>query len=296
MGKKTKEREKTRLVPSALHAELSEYTSLLRALRTNDILDVASQLTRPYAGPSTGASTVTTRDDSLAPQSVNFVDVDLSDEDGGRSIRVTGKDVNDGESEKPDSESEDELDGGEEVVGAQKGKAKAKKSRSLRKKKVERDEWTRWPLMDGDVHIPEWGFEDEVLFLARQSIALHRSAASISRELVHDQPDGSLKRGHDLDGPEFEAGVDEVHEVGDDDDSESEEELPPHIAHTLTALSSTHLTQVLSAIASHIPASSKSLQSRFMPLTWQQVLNIVSIESIVPPQYVLHVLRHVVLC
>lgn len=38
---------KRKAVPEALHQELSEYTSLLRALRTTDTLDLASQLTKP---------------------------------------------------------------------------------------------------------------------------------------------------------------------------------------------------------------------------------------------------------
>ncbi|KIK68265.1 hypothetical protein GYMLUDRAFT_154314 [Collybiopsis luxurians FD-317 M1] len=37
-------------VPAALHAELSEYSSLLRAIRASDTLDVTSQLTRYYVG------------------------------------------------------------------------------------------------------------------------------------------------------------------------------------------------------------------------------------------------------
>lgn len=280
MGKKDKQREKTKLIPIALHTELSEYTSLLRALRTNDILDVASQLARPYAGSSTRASTVTARDSSLAPRSTDFADVELSDEDVGSSARVAERNMDDGESEKPDSGSEYEM-GGE-------GKAKAKKRSSRsKKKKMERDEWTRWPLMVGDVHIPEWGFADEVLFLARQSIAFRRS---ISSEHAYDQPVDPLEPGHDLHAME---GEQEPTEDVDDIDSESEDELQPDVAHTLEALSSTHLTQVLSAVASHIPASSKSLQSRFMPLTWQHVLNIVSVEGIVDPQYVLsYIIRH----
>ena len=40
MGKRPK-------VPAALHSELSEYSSLLRALRTSDTLDLATQLTVP---------------------------------------------------------------------------------------------------------------------------------------------------------------------------------------------------------------------------------------------------------
>ncbi|KAI0317978.1 hypothetical protein OF83DRAFT_75309 [Amylostereum chailletii] len=39
---------KRKVVPAALHSELSEYASLIRVLRTNSTLDVASQLTRQH--------------------------------------------------------------------------------------------------------------------------------------------------------------------------------------------------------------------------------------------------------
>ncbi|KAJ7130257.1 hypothetical protein C8R44DRAFT_63224 [Mycena epipterygia] len=38
---------KRKRVPAALHSELSEYSSLLRALHTNDTLDVAKDITNP---------------------------------------------------------------------------------------------------------------------------------------------------------------------------------------------------------------------------------------------------------
>lgn len=41
--------KRKRKVPHALHSELSEYSSLLRALSTNDTLDVAKRLTQPTA-------------------------------------------------------------------------------------------------------------------------------------------------------------------------------------------------------------------------------------------------------
>lgn len=284
MAKKTKEREKTKLVPAALHAELSEYTSLLRALRTNDILDVASQLTRPYTGSSTRASTATAHDSNIEPQSTDNADVELSEDDVGNveeKRRARARNVGEGEPEQPGVELEAELDGVEETMSKNQ-----RSSRRSKGKKVERDEWTRWPLLEGDVHIPEWGFEDEVLFLARQSINFHRESvpqASHQQSATVNSMRGSAKGQVDA---EVEDGVDDV-------DSDSDDDLPPHVAHTLTSLSSAHLTQVLTAIASHIPPSSKTLQSRFMPLNWQHVLNIVSVEGIVDPQCVgSHHLHH----
>ena len=57
MGKRTK-------VPAALHSELSEYASLLRALRTSNTLDLASQLTStPNTAPTSHLGDVSLLDD-----------------------------------------------------------------------------------------------------------------------------------------------------------------------------------------------------------------------------------------
>ena len=47
MGKQKKKKR----VPAALHSEISEYASLLRALRVTDALDITAQLTRPVSAP-----------------------------------------------------------------------------------------------------------------------------------------------------------------------------------------------------------------------------------------------------
>ena len=39
-----------------------------------------------------------------------------------------------------------------------------------RKRNALRDTWTRWPLLAGDVHVPEWSLEDEVKMLAIQCL------------------------------------------------------------------------------------------------------------------------------
>lgn len=52
----------TRRVPTALHRELSEYASLLRALRTRDALDVTKHLTRSEISLSDDAQTGKPRD------------------------------------------------------------------------------------------------------------------------------------------------------------------------------------------------------------------------------------------
>jgi hypothetical protein len=83
-------------------SELSEYKSLLRALRTADSLDITTQLAR-------------TRIPSAEPP-----------------------------------------------AAATEGGAPAPKRQA-------RDGWDRWPLLPSDVHVPEWGFEDEVQLLVSQA-------------------------------------------------------------------------------------------------------------------------------
>ena len=41
-----------------------------------------------------------------------------------------------------------------------------------KRKGKQRDTWTRWPLLAGDVHVPEWGLLDEVKHVAEHVLAV----------------------------------------------------------------------------------------------------------------------------
>lgn len=128
MGKQ--KRRKT--VPAALHSEISEYASLLRALRTTGMLDVTAQLTHqdsPHASHQ------------AAP--VN------EEGTGCREASTSSHGDNRGASSPSN----------EDKVYPSAGRGSGMSSQNT---------WTRWPLLAEDIHIPEWRFEDEVHSLAKQ--------------------------------------------------------------------------------------------------------------------------------
>jgi hypothetical protein len=129
-------------VPASLHSEFSGYASLLRVLRTNNTLDVASQLTKsPTVGPDVD-------DDDL-------YEPDPSDSEHSRPpTPATGK--------------------------GKKGKEKEKASSDILPKRRLRDNWTRWPLPPAEVQPTEWGFQEEIRSLAQQALGLHYESPETS--------------------------------------------------------------------------------------------------------------------
>jgi hypothetical protein len=204
-------------VPAALHTELSEYTSLLRALRTSDTLDLSSQLTKAQGRPQ-------------AQQSANTVDGD----DGiGLTASASG--------EITPSFLSPSRSQGSPTQGSS-GKAKE-------------DNWTRWPLLEGDVHSPEFRFQDEIEMIASEALKLQRQ----------EDPDGD-------------------NHFPEEDDEEAR--LPQSFMDSLTLASSTYLSQILSALAAHIPLAEKSMQNRIKPIRWEGVLDIVAVGGLVDPKSV----------
>ncbi|TFY66816.1 hypothetical protein EVG20_g4270 [Dentipellis fragilis] len=101
-----------------------------------------------------------------------------------------------------------------------------------------RDTWTRWPLMAGDVHVPEWSFEDEVRLIAQQTLDSQASLQPASASSGLGQDSQSREASH-------------VMAVDGEDDEDAR--LPASAVHNLATAASIHLEQILSAIASHTP-------------------------------------------
>jgi hypothetical protein len=112
--------------------------------------------------------------------------------------------------------------------------------------------WTRWPLEPEDVHLPEWGFEDEVYSLAKQvllSDVSYRDANSDeSNVLIEDQ---------------------------------AEVLLPPSSLRALADVSASHLERILSALASYSLSAEESTHDRSHPIGWESVLNVVGTAGLV---------------
>ncbi|KAJ6591027.1 hypothetical protein DFH09DRAFT_1138358 [Mycena vulgaris] len=191
---------KRKRVPPALHAELSEYSSLLRALRTNDTLDVTKHIVLPpHRKPSKSK--------------------------GGEASSSALDDLEPAPDAQPDDKPVEDVP--PEEVGPQPRKRK-------------RDTWTRWPLLVKDVHVPEWGLEDEVEALMRVCLREHPRPAVLESA-----------------------------------DAEEPDEAPPSLPH-LTQSASNFLSSILALIALHTPARSQSMQDRLNIIGWQNVLEIVA--------------------
>lgn len=220
MGKQ----KKKKIVPAALHSEISEYASLLRVLRATDTLDITTQLTRlnsPWRATS------------------------VNDEETGQQEASTSSHVDrTGVSNSP---VEDQ------------GRPSALDASIL--PRMSRNTWTRWPLLAEDLHIPEWGFEDEVHSLAKQTLL---SDLSTPNQLPADTSSESCSVDPNV------LSEDQIEAL-----------LPPSSLRTLADVSSSHLERILSALAFYSPLVDKSTQHRRQPISWESVLNIVSATGLV---------------
>lgn len=228
MGKQ----KKRKTVPAALHSEISEYASLLRVLRATDTLDIATQLTR--------------LDSLSSPRHA----ISVIEEDTGQREASTSSHVDRTGISSPSVEGH----GRPSALGA-----------SILPR-MSRNTWTRWPLLSEDLHIPEWGFEDEVHSLAKKALLFDFSTAN---RLSADTTSPSR-------------GVD-PNVLGED---QIEALLPPSSLRTLADVSSSHLEHILSALAFYTPLVDKSTQHRRHPISWESVLNIVSAAGLIDAKYV----------
>ncbi|EGO26735.1 hypothetical protein SERLADRAFT_464117 [Serpula lacrymans var. lacrymans S7.9] len=106
-------------------------------------------------------------------------------------------------------------------------------------------------MLAGDVHVPEWSFQDEVKLLAIQALQQQRKSGSEGDQSPSDE------------------------EVKEEDIFDSS------FLNALTVASSTHLSQILSLLAAHIPQAEKSMQNRIKPLRWENVLDIMATSGFV---------------
>ncbi|KAI0684963.1 hypothetical protein BC835DRAFT_578321 [Cytidiella melzeri] len=237
-------------VPSKLHSELSEYASLLRALRTSNTLDLASQLT---AHASTAASQ---RDSDGEDDNVEPI------EDDDESERL----VLDGVAPFCQSVEHPSLDVSTATQRKPKHAAIAKAG-----SKPTRDTWTRWPLLAGDVYAPEWSLEDEVSSIAVQVIKARHSQAVERTTLAQLQP------GQDFVQDSSSADAEQLSDLEDMADFQ----LTSHASNALTESTGRYLSQILALLAAYVPPGEKSMQNRVRPLDWESVLNIVATNGLV---------------
>ena len=231
-----------KLVAASLHSELSEYASLLRALRTNDTLDIVSQLIKPTNSPS--------------PSSCSGEDEDLDLEHDAATLTIQDNDV---VSHSPSAEPVT-LSGDASITGPANGKGKRR----------QRDTWTRWPLLAGDAIAPEWELQDEVQLLAAKIMDTSEASTSHTPPVRGDETP-------DIPAPSSSA------------TSHAEiTHLPQTSLDAVAFAASTHLAQILGALAVQGPRARKSMTIRADPRDWKDVLNAVAIHGLVDEQSVMH--------
>lgn len=314
MGKRQK-------VPKALHSELSEYSSLLRALRASNTLDLASHL----AAASSQVSPTPVSAASAASVYEDDDDEDDDDFEDGQQVRFDDEDGGEGESERPATETVASLDyddGSSQDSDAADGpKTKRKASRRLKagskttskaRAKTPKDTWTRWPLLAGDVHVPEWSLQDEVRLLATQALRTHSSLEDPARSSLGDavvpadispEASGSTSTAaaaaaaaistapSAVDAPLGSVPAQPDAEEQEQEEEEEEEDdvdtlLPPPVLDALTASSARYLSQLLALLAAYVPAREKSMQNRLHPVSWESVLDVAALNGLLPTQYV----------
>ncbi|OSC99667.1 hypothetical protein PYCCODRAFT_1469988 [Trametes coccinea BRFM310] len=233
-------------VPTALHSELTEYSSLLRALRTSSTLDLAQHLTDP------------TQSVLQSPSLLDEQDELLSD---GREAPSESSPLVDTRTRDLTSEV------ASSVRSRTSGRARGLNASGKAKQK---DTWTRWPLLAGDVHVPEWGLQEEVRHVAQQVLAsvdgLPAAAAETDTEGPR-QEDPITPRNMDI--------------VGLDDDYREHPALSPVALRALTSDSAAFITRILALVAAHVPNADKSMQHRIRPINWETVVDVACAHGVV---------------
>jgi len=235
-----------RRVPAALHHELTEYASLLRALRVRDAMDITKHITNssPFALEARNDEELNSDDD-----------LDDDEEASHRKSSI------------PPTPSLTSL-GGTDATPTKKMSAKARGKRKAedspfagKRKQRRRDHWTRWPVPLEDVLLPEWTLEDEVAVIASQVIKLRPPP------VFPVSPAGS-------DDMDDEEGEDQFVRVMDMEVEEDDPDIPFHVPY-LTSTVAEYLSTILGLLASLTPARAASMQNRIEPLGWRTIIDVV---------------------
>ncbi|KAL1728353.1 hypothetical protein EV714DRAFT_285841 [Schizophyllum commune] len=270
------------VVPASLHSELTEYSSLIRALHTNSTLDVTSHLL-----PSTWKG---------KERATDYEDVDNDSEDEYVAPRT--RSASRLSFERPSSAP---------LAFPSSPPSRSRSRSSAAKRRAPRESWTRWPLPQGDIYVPEWTWEDEVAAIASQLLTQSRPPAApspspLAFELPETQPDPTRQSSQATVSTTIEETSSEDSDEDDNsaptlpqsqphppatqeedaeesDTAEDEEPLPPSYLSALSQDSATFMSQVLALLAAHTPLRPGSLQNRIGTLTWRNVIDILSVSG-----------------
>ncbi|TRM67016.1 hypothetical protein BD626DRAFT_168017 [Schizophyllum amplum] len=272
------------VVPAALHSELTEYSSLLRALQTSNTLDVTSHLLpASWKGKERARDIEDDEDDVEA------------DYDHPRTRSLSRM-------------STDQASSSAFVVPSSPSSRERSTSSRL-KRTTPRESWTRWPLLEGDVYVPEWSWDEEIAAMASQLLnrAEHhdiptlppspitpddpivsptgRTIGSSQAAIIMSSPtnlsDDTSSPDPTQEPPETSQPDPEYEDDRDsNEDSEDETPFPPAYLSALSQESATFMSQILALLAAHTPLRPGSLQNRIGTLSWRNVVDILAVSGI----------------
>ncbi|KAK0205405.1 hypothetical protein DFS33DRAFT_1383314 [Desarmillaria ectypa] len=159
-GKGTEKR-----IPAALHGELTEYSSLLRALRTESTLDLSSQISKQL---QSSTAVVENDEDEEESRPTSLVAGSSSQPSPIATLKRKHSDIS-ASSPTP-----------------------TPTSTKKKKKQKQADIWTKWPLLPEDLAQPQWGLEDEISVMISQ-LQKDRQSRSDDHEEKEEEDDDEDK-------------------------------------------------------------------------------------------------------
>ncbi|KAK7036405.1 hypothetical protein VNI00_011602 [Paramarasmius palmivorus] len=288
---------KRKLVPAALHAELSQYSSLLRALRTSNTLDVTAQLTQHQESLKGKERAIESdsEDGDLDDIDVdeeldeyNRYDNTLSEGAASSEFRPwspppplsslwsssPGRSLKRKRSIEPSSQASSPFNTPEPST-------RDGVNERAQINRLSRDNWTRWPLLVDDVPLPEWSLQDEIAhivsFLQRHS---HSQSISNTPPPVHTYGDSPP----DPDPEESIPPSSSIPAESDHSDRDSDVAIdPPPFLPSLTLTANHLLQRTFAALAFITPPRPPSMQNRLDPIGWETVLEAFALASLQTP-------------
>ena len=288
-------------------AEIAEYTSLIRSLHTTSTQDALPHLllptsvSVPFFSVARSPSPVRQLAHLASP---NFLlsPPSLAGED--THVEIVRSDLVGNDKAVVRNESkEGDVISGDRRFDTIHGSQEKRKGRST---------WTRWPLLKGEVYIPEWTLQDEIQILAgkatREWVNTYATARShMSQEALTSQPspfDTSVECSNPRENSSVsptkprpimtrtatgDIPMDNVATEGSPAGNNNLESamLHPGVISGLTLEAENLLSRIFGALAAHWPLVDKSLQDRLQPMDGRAVLEIVGQAGIVNPEQVI---------
>jgi len=224
------------VVPVSLREEFTEYSSLLRALKTSHTLDLPVNLTEPYAK--------------------NDIDENVSDNDGDEDASTFAA-TSTGASTKAGT-----------------GSGFKRKYLGVELKDWRnRDQWTRWPIPKKDVPPPDWSLQDEIEAIIKFVLFSNQESDTSSFDEGSNEY-GDNENNNDSLGDESSVNIGQEQSLADFNYEDQEDAYVHSLAEMVTPVIRNKFESLFGLISAHTIARSDSMQNRIEPFDWRDLINI----------------------